>query len=36
MNLQSGKKEKIISSDGMAVCSDVSEDAKRLLLTLST
>ncbi|DAB39270.1 MAG: hypothetical protein A2552_11880 [Sulfuricurvum sp. RIFOXYD2_FULL_44_160] len=35
MNLQSGKKEKVISSDGMAVCSDVSEDAKRLLLTLA-
>lgn len=35
MNLLSGKKEKIISSDGMAVCSDVSEDAKRLLLTLA-
>lgn len=35
MNLQSGKKERIISSDGMAVCSDVSEDAKRLLLTLA-
>lgn len=35
MNLQSGKKEKIISSDGMAVCSDVSEDAHRLLLTMA-
>lgn len=35
MNLQSGKKEKIISSDGMAVCSDVSEDSKNLLLTLA-
>lgn len=35
MNLQSGKKERIISSDGMAVCSDVSEDAKRLILTLA-
>jgi TolB protein len=35
MNLLSGKKEKIISSDGMAVCSDVSEDSKRLLLTLA-
>jgi len=35
MNLLSGKKEKVISSDGMAVCSDVSEDGKRLLLTLA-
>ena len=35
MNLLSGKKEKVISSDGMAVCSDVSEDGTRLLLTLA-
>ena len=35
MNLLSGKKEKVISSDGMAVCSDVSEDSTRLLLTLA-
>lgn len=35
MNLYSGKKEKVISSDGMAVCSDVSEDGNRLLLTLA-
>lgn len=35
MNLASGNKQKIISSDGMAVCSDVSEDGKRLLLTLA-
>lgn len=35
LSLQSGKKDKIISSDGMAVCSDVSEDSKRLLLTLA-
>jgi TolB protein len=35
MNLGSGKKEKVISSDGMAVCSDISEDGKRLLLTLA-
>lgn len=35
MNLASGKKEKLISSDGMAVCSDISEDGKRLLLTLA-
>lgn len=35
MNLMSGKKDKIISSDGMAVCSDVSHDGKKLLLTLA-
>ncbi len=35
MNLQNGNKEKLISSDGMAVCSDVSEDGRRLLLTLA-
>ncbi len=35
MNLSSGNKQKIISSDGMAVCSDVSEDGKKLLLTLA-
>lgn len=34
-NLASGKKEAVISSDGMAVCSDVSEDGRRLLLTLA-
>ncbi len=35
MSLASGGKEKILSSDGMAICSDVSEDGKRLLLTLA-
>jgi len=35
LSLQSGKKDKIVSSDGMAVCWDVSEDSKRLLLTLA-
>lgn len=35
MNLSSGNKQKVISSDGMAVCSDVSEDGKKLLLTLA-
>ncbi|MBD3809364.1 MAG: Tol-Pal system protein TolB [Sulfuricurvum sp.] len=35
MNLASGNKQKVISSDGMAVCSDVSEDGKKLLLTLA-
>lgn len=35
MSLLSGKKEKVVSSDGMAVCSDISEDGQRLLLTLA-
>jgi len=34
-NLASGKKSVIASSDGMAVCSDVSEDGNKLLLTLA-
>ncbi|MGZ5207595.1 MAG: Tol-Pal system protein TolB [Sulfuricurvum sp.] len=34
-NLASGHKSAIISSDGMAVCSDVSEDGTKLLLTLA-
>lgn len=35
LSLQTGAKDRIISSDGMAVCSDVSEDSKSLLLTLA-
>ncbi|MDD3595443.1 MAG: Tol-Pal system protein TolB [Sulfuricurvum sp.] len=35
MNLMTGHKDKLIVSDGMAVCSDVSEDGKKLLLTLA-
>jgi TolB protein len=35
VNLASGVKEKIISSDGMAVCSDVNENGQKLLLTLA-
>lgn len=35
MNLLSAQKEKVLSSDGMAVCSDVSEDGKRILVTLA-
>lgn len=35
LNLATGSKAKIISSDGMAVCSDVSEDGTKLLLTLA-
>lgn len=34
-NLASGNKTAVISSDGMAVCSDVSEDGSKLLLTLA-
>jgi len=35
VNLASGAKHPLISSDGMAVCSDVSEDSSKLLLTLA-
>ncbi len=35
VNLASGAKHPLISSDGMAVCSDVSEDGNKLLLTLA-
>jgi len=35
MNLATGSKTKLISSDGMAVCSDVSENGQKLLLTLA-
>lgn len=34
-DLYSGKKEKITESDGMLVCSDVSEDGNKLLLTMA-
>lgn len=34
-NLFTGQLEEIISSEGMIVCSDVSEDGKNLLLTMS-
>ncbi|NWF65992.1 MAG: Tol-Pal system protein TolB [Campylobacterales bacterium] len=34
-NLFSGKNEKIIESDGMLSCSDVSEDGTKLLLTMA-
>lgn len=34
-NLASGNKSAVISSDGMAVCSDVSENGTKLLLTLA-
>jgi TolB protein len=35
VNLATGSRAAVISSDGMAVCSDVSEDGNRLLLTLA-
>jgi TolB protein len=35
VNLSTGAKTAVISSDGMAVCSDVSEDGNKLLLTLA-
>jgi len=35
VNLATGQKNKVITSDGMAVCSDVSEDGHKLLLTLA-
>jgi len=35
VNLATGQKNKVITSDGMAVCSDVSEDGQKLLMTLA-
>ncbi|WP_457749498.1 Tol-Pal system protein TolB [Sulfurimonas sp.] len=35
VNIQTAKVKNIISSDGMMVCSDVSEDGKKLLLTMA-
>ena len=35
LNIYTGHKEKIISSEGMLVCSDVSQDGHRLLLTMA-
>lgn len=34
-NLYTGEKTKVISSDGMVVCSDVSKDGRKLLLTMA-
>jgi len=34
-NLYSGKKKQILKSDGMIIASDVSEDGKKILLTMS-
>lgn len=33
-NVYTGKKTRLISSDGMVICSDVSADGKKLLLTM--
>ena len=35
INIYSGAKEKIVSSEGMLVCSDVSRDGSKLLLTMA-
>jgi TolB protein len=35
MYVNNGAKERIVSSDGMLVCSDVSADGKKLLLTMA-
>ena len=35
MDTQTGKSTKIISSDGMMICSDVREDGKKILLTMA-
>jgi TolB protein len=35
MYASNGAKERIVSSDGMLVCSDVSSDGKKLLLTMA-
>jgi TolB protein len=34
-NIYSGKKEKIYESNGMIVCSDISQDGKSILVTMS-
>ena len=35
LNIYSGSKQKIVSSEGMLVCSDVSRDGSKLLLTMA-
>ena len=35
LNIYNGSKQKIISSEGMLVCSDVSKDGSKLLLTVA-
>ena len=36
VDIHTGKREKILSGEGMVVCSDVSKDGKKLLLTLAS
>jgi len=35
LNIRTTKVKKIISSDGMMICSDISDDGKKLLLTMA-
>ena len=35
LDIYSGKRERIVSSEGMLICSDVSRDGKKLLLTMA-
>ena len=35
VDIKSGKSSNILSSDGMMICSDVSDDGKRLLVTMA-
>lgn len=35
LNIYNGRKEKVLSSEGMLVCSDVSADGSKLLLTMA-
>ena len=35
INIYTGRKEKIVSSEGMLVCSDVSKDGSKLILTMA-
>ncbi|MEA3372587.1 MAG: Tol-Pal system protein TolB [Campylobacterota bacterium] len=35
MDTRTGKRERIISSDGMMICSDVRDDGQKLLLTMA-
>jgi TolB protein len=35
LNTRTGNREKLLSSDGMLICSDVSSDGKKLLLTMA-
>ncbi|HIE35264.1 MAG TPA: Tol-Pal system protein TolB [Campylobacterales bacterium] len=35
VNLYSGERKKVLSSDGMLICSDVSKDGNKLLITMA-